>query len=61
MGNRKDKEGREVDFAVIRDGKLEGLIEAKYSDENISRGLRDYTRKLQPFFFLILRMICCLI
>lgn len=44
----RDKEGREVDFAVIRDGELEELIEAKYSDENISRGLCYYTRKLRP-------------
>jgi len=44
----RDKEGREVDFAVIRDGELEELIEAKYSDENISRGLSHYTRKLRP-------------
>ena len=44
----RDKEGREVDFAVIKDGNLEELIEAKYSDENISRSLLYYAERLNP-------------
>ena len=44
----RDKEGREVDFAVLKDGKLEELIEVKYSDEDISRSLSYYSERLKP-------------
>lgn len=44
----RDKEGREVDFAIIKDGVLQEIIEAKYSNDNISRGLRYYSQKLKP-------------
>lgn len=44
----RDKEGREVDFAVIKDGHLEELIEAKYSDDSISRHLQYYAERLKP-------------
>ena len=44
----RDKEGREVDFAVIREDAVEELIEVKYSDETISRGLRYYAGRLHP-------------
>ena len=44
----RDKEGREVDFAVTRDGVLKEIIEVKYSDENVSKALRYYARRLQP-------------
>jgi predicted AAA+ superfamily ATPase len=44
----RDKEGREVDFAVIREGRLEELIETKYSDENISKHLLYYAERLKP-------------
>jgi len=44
----RDKEGREVDFAVIKDGRLIELIEAKYSDENISKHLLYYAERLKP-------------
>ncbi|MBE9581159.1 MAG: ATP-binding protein [Proteobacteria bacterium] len=44
----RDKEGREVDFAVLKDGNLEELIEAKYSDQNISRHLLYYAERLSP-------------
>ena len=43
----RDKEGREVDFAIIKDGVIEQLVEAKYSQSEISRGLRYYARKLK--------------
>ena len=44
----RDKEGREVDFAVLKDGHLEELIEAKYSDDSISRHLQYYAERLKP-------------
>lgn len=44
----RDKEGREVDFAVIKEGRLEELIEAKYADEKISRHLLYYAERLKP-------------
>lgn len=44
----RDKEGREVDFAIIKEGELEELIEVKYSDENISKSLLYYSRRLRP-------------
>lgn len=44
----RDKEGREVDFAILKEGRLEELIEAKYSDENISKDLLYYANRLEP-------------
>ncbi len=44
----RDKEGREVDFAVLKDGRLEELIETKYSDEDISKHLLYYAERLKP-------------
>lgn len=44
----RDKEGREVDFAVLKEGVLEELIEAKVSDEEISRSLLYYAQRLKP-------------
>ncbi len=44
----RDKEGREVDFAILKDGVLEELIEVKYSDEDISRSLSYFTERLKP-------------
>ena len=44
----RDKEGREVDFAVIKEGNLEELIEVKYSDETISKSLLYYAERLNP-------------
>ncbi|RJQ51202.1 MAG: ATP-binding protein [Desulfobacteraceae bacterium] len=44
----RDKEGREVDFVIVKDRVLEELIEVKYSDENISRNLLYYAEKLKP-------------
>jgi uncharacterized protein len=44
----RDKEGREVDFAVLIDGKLQELIEVKYSDASISSSLRYYKTRLNP-------------
>jgi len=44
----RDKEGREVDFVIVKDGKIEELIEAKYSDETISSSLVYYAERLKP-------------
>lgn len=44
----RDKEGREVDFAILKDGNLLELIETKYADETISRSLTYYTERLKP-------------
>jgi len=44
----RDKEGREIDFAVIKEGRLEELIEVKFSDENISKPLLYYAERLKP-------------
>jgi len=44
----RDKEGREVDFAILKDGVLEELIEVKYGDDSLSRSLLYYAEKLKP-------------
>ncbi len=44
----RDKEGREVDFAIIKEGLLEKLIEVKMSDDKISPSFLYYANKLNP-------------
>jgi predicted AAA+ superfamily ATPase len=44
----RDKDGREVDFAVVIDGQLNALIEVKLSNSDIANGLKYYAEKLQP-------------
>lgn len=44
----RDKEGRDVDFAVLKEGRVEKLIEVKYGDRKVSRPLRYYAEKLKP-------------
>ena len=44
----RDKEGREVDFVIIKEGNVEELIEVKYSDDKISSHLKYYAEKLNP-------------
>jgi len=44
----RDKEGREVDFAIVKEGKLEELVEVKYSDDSIARSLSYYADRLNP-------------
>lgn len=44
----RDKEGREVDFAIVKEGKLEELIEVKYADDSITRSLSYYADRLNP-------------
>jgi hypothetical protein len=44
----RDKEGREIDFVITKDKKIERLVEAKWSDDQISRSLSYYSEKLNP-------------
>lgn len=44
----RDKEGREVDFVVLKEGAVEELVEVKYSDETVSPSLKYYAQKLNP-------------
>lgn len=44
----RDKEGREVDFAVLKGGRLISLVEAKLSDQALSRSLEYYAERLKP-------------
>lgn len=43
----RDKEGREVDFVIEKDGEVHELIEVKISDEKPSKSLQYYAEKLQ--------------
>jgi len=48
----RDKEKREVDFAVIRDGKPWFLVEVKHSETSLSPALRTYQEQVKaPFAF----------
>jgi predicted AAA+ superfamily ATPase len=44
----RDKEGREVDFVVTLDRRVQWLIEVKSADASLSPSLRYYARKLRP-------------
>ena len=44
----RDKEGREIDFVIIKDGSVQELIEVKYAEEEISRSLKYYVERLRP-------------
>ena len=44
----RDKEGREVDFVILKENHIDELIEAKWADENISKSLLYYAERLQP-------------
>ncbi|MBS3934790.1 MAG: ATP-binding protein [Sulfuritalea sp.] len=44
----RDKEGREVDFAILQDGVLKELIEVKHADATLSPSLRYYAERLKP-------------
>ena len=44
----RDKESREVDFAILKEGMIEELIEVKFSDDKISKHLKYYAKKLNP-------------
>ncbi|MDY0165508.1 MAG: AAA family ATPase [Thermoguttaceae bacterium] len=52
LGYLRDKEGREVDFVVARDGKPWFLLEVKQHDESVSKALKHYQDQLKaPFAF----------
>ena len=44
----RDKEGREVDFAILKQDTLFALVEVKLSDDKISPSLKYYSEKLKP-------------
>jgi len=54
LGYLRDKEKREVDFLVARDGKPWFLAEVKYHDETMNPALKVYQNQIQaPFAFQI--------
>lgn len=44
----RDKEKREVDFVVLRDEKIDALLEIKLAEDNLHRPLRYYQQRLKP-------------
>lgn len=44
----RDKEGREVDFVILKENHIDELVEVKWADENISKSLLYYAEKLRP-------------
>ena len=44
----RDKEGHEVDFVILKDGKVDELIEAKLSDGVVSPSLAYFANRLKP-------------
>ncbi len=44
----RDKEKREVDFAILKDGRVDELIEAKVGDDAPSTALKYYAKLLKP-------------
>lgn len=44
----RDKEKREVDFVILKDGRVYALVEAKLSDEKLSSHLAYNAEKLSP-------------
>ena len=52
LGYLRDKEKREVDFLVVRDGRPWFLVEAKHGDESMSPALKRFQERLgAPFAF----------
>lgn len=48
LGFIRDREKREVDFAIIKENKLETLIEVKLSDHEVSKNLIFFADRLNP-------------
>ncbi len=44
----RDKEKREVDFAILQEGKIFALIEVKWAEDKMSKALQYYAAKLRP-------------
>ncbi|MCY4221519.1 MAG: AAA family ATPase [Thiotrichales bacterium] len=52
LGYLRDKEKREVDFLVVRDGRPWFLVEVKYADESLGPSLKRYQHQIgAPFAF----------
>ncbi len=49
------KERKEVDFALIKDNRIEKLIEVKYADNSISDSLHYFHEKYQPPAFQVVK------
>lgn len=47
LGYLRDKEHHEVDFIISRDGKIQELVETKWSDGNVSPSLLYFAEKLK--------------
>lgn len=52
LGYLRDKEKREVDFVVVRDGRPWFLVEVKYGDSTLSPSLKYYQNKIDAPFAL---------
>jgi len=52
LGYLRDKEKREVDFVVAREGRPWFLVEVKYGDETISPSLKYYQNRINAPFAL---------
>ena len=50
LGYLRDKEKREVDFIVVRDGKPWFLVETKYRDESLAPSLRYFQEQVKARF-----------
>ena len=46
LGYLRDKNQREVDFVVVRDGKPWFLLEAKHAEEKLSPSLKSFQQQL---------------
>jgi predicted AAA+ superfamily ATPase len=44
----RDKEKREIDFVILRNRKVDELIEVKLSDSDVSKTLQDFAAVLKP-------------
>jgi len=52
LGYLRDKNQREVDFVVVRDGRPWFLVEAKHAEDKLSPSLKYYQQQMQaPFAF----------
>ncbi len=52
LGYLRDKQKREVDFCVIKDGKVWILAEAKHADSRLADSLKYFAEQLKPEFAL---------
>lgn len=47
----RDKEGREIDFVIVRDGSVQDVIEAKLNDTVPSKNLQYFKKKYPDFLY----------